>query len=254
MMAIQVDMAGRKYGELIAIRRIGSAPNNRNAIWLFRCSCGAECEKDGYSVRSGKVKACTACGLARSRAASITHGKTNSVEYRIWTGMLTRCYNKSARAYADYGRRGISVCESWRHDFDAFLHDMGHRPSPQHSIDRIDNDGNYQPSNCRWATREQQAQNKRTSIRIEIDGQCKTVDEWANESGQSAASIYQRYRSGLRGAAVLKTTVTTIDYDGITDTVSGWSRRTGIKPTTILQRIRVYGWPISKALSQGAAS
>ena len=249
-----IDMTNRQYGQLTAIRRTGATQSSRNATWLFRCECGNECEKDGYSVRSGKVLSCDACGKERIRAASIKHGATDSAEYRIWTGMLTRCYNKSSRAYKDYGGRGIQVCDQWRASFAQFFSDMGRRPSPKHSIDRKDNNGNYEPGNCRWATAHEQAQNKRNSIQVEINGCQASLADCAKVSGYTRAAIYQRHKRGITGEALLKTSVTTITHNGITDSISGWSKRTGIKPTTIGQRLRKYGWSPERALTQGASS
>ncbi len=109
--------------------------------------------------------------------------------------MLTRCRNEAASDFARYGRRGVAVCDRWRL-FDNFVADMGERPSKAHSIDRINNDGNYEPGNCRWATRKEQARNKRTSRLIEVDGVVRTLVEWSEMSGIHRGTISQRIRRG----------------------------------------------------------
>jgi hypothetical protein len=105
-----------------------------------------------------------------------THGMHNTPEYRTWTGMKERCYNPSADSYKNYGGRGITVCDRWRDDFPAFYADMGPRPSENHSLDRRDTDGNYEPENCRWATRSEQQKNKRPMQR---KTHCKRGHEFA---------------------------------------------------------------------------
>ena len=115
----------------------------------------------------------------------------NAREYRVWFAMLRRCYSHEQLGYADYGGRGIAVCERWRESFAAFLEDMGKRPQGT-SIDRIDNDGNYEPGNCRWATCKEQNRNKRTSRYIEHNGARKTVAEWSEISGIQQAVLWGR--------------------------------------------------------------
>lgn len=118
-------------------------------------------------------------------------------EFIPWEGMLGRCYTKSDVAYHRYGGRGIKVCARWRMSFDNFRKDMGPRPSKKHSIDRINNDGNYEPGNCRWATMAEQHRNKRNSVLLTIDGQTKTVHEWGREYFLSPSTVAARMRSGM---------------------------------------------------------
>ena len=129
-----------------------------------------------------------------------THGesKGGSVEYRTWGGMKQRCHNPNYHGFSEYGGRGIYVCDRWRGDngFENFLADMGRRPEGDYSIDRIDNDGPYSPENCRWATVRQQAKNRRSTVFLTIEGQTKSVGEWARERGMSEYLIYNRLRKG----------------------------------------------------------
>lgn len=256
-----VPMAGKRFGRLLALRDIGRCASG-DRKWNFRCDCGTEFAASGYDVRRGKIVTCPACSAQRTREASLRHGMTHSAEFRIWTGMLTRTTNANARSFPDYGGRGIRVCERWRDSFEAFYADMGPRPSAKHSVERRDNDGHYEPNNCYWATREQQGRNKRNNVRITIDGVTRTLAEWAELAGLTYETLYQRHLAGRTGSQLLVAGAElirpkrsgAIEFNGVRDTYDGWSKRTGIKPSTIAMRIRHYGWPIARALTEGASS
>jgi len=177
------------------------------------------------------------------------HGLTDTPEYRVWTNMKTRCYNSKSIGFKDYGARGIRVCDPWLKSFTAFLRDMGKRPTDRHSIERIDPSGDYSPSNCVWATPIQQANNKRSTVRVSGS----PLAEVARAAGVKRGTLYYRVKRSKRGHDPLSPQVLTLKHAGIEDTVAGWSMRTGIKASTITMRVKKYGWPVSKALTKGAS-
>jgi hypothetical protein len=156
-----VDITGQTFGQLTVT---GRAENRRGgeARWHCTCDCGGSTTTTGSNLRRGRTTSC-GCAVARfNRQARTTHGGRGTPEYEIWCSMIKRCENPNHHAYDRYGGRGIRVCPEWRSDFAAFLRDVGRRPRPELSLDRIDNNGNYEAGNVRWATAKEQAANRRT--------------------------------------------------------------------------------------------
>lgn len=172
---------------------------------IARCDCGKESEYETSNVKRGNTTRCKSCA-AKSRAEKRkTHGYSLSrkeidpegyATYTIWQAIKRRCRKEYDKRYADYGGRGIDVCDEWYNSFELFLKDMGVRPSKGHQIDRIDNDKNYEPSNCRWVTRKENARNKRNNRFIEIDGVSRCVSEWAEMSGVHVDTALRRLQLG----------------------------------------------------------
>ncbi len=132
-----------------------------------------------------------------------THGLTGDPTFKAWKSMRERCLTSTRHDFARYGGRGIAVCARWSESFERFLVDMGPRPSNKHSLDRINNDGNYEPGNCRWATWSQQARNRSTNRLIEIDGITRTRAEWSEISGVIGTTISARIAAGFSGYELL---------------------------------------------------
>jgi len=186
--------AGDKYGRLTVIREVEARRSGKQVQRCVecRCDCGVVKEYRLYTLRNGNTKSC-GCLAEEGYGANLrTHGLSSSDEYRIWQGMLNRCRSEEDGGHRHYGGRGIRVCDRWIESFEAFYEDMGPRPSSKHSIDRKDNDGNYEPENCRWATSKEQARNKRVNYLVEHDGETKCVSEWAELHGLKASVLYYR--------------------------------------------------------------
>ena len=187
------DLTGRVFGALTVISR---QSNDRNgpARCLCRCSCGNEKTITSSNLNSGSYTSC-GCGVVRIENQK-THGMRDTRVYRIWLNMKDRCLRKENKSYADYGGRGVSVCERWKDSFENFYADMGDPPSDDHSIERRDNGGNYEPGNCFWATRIEQGANKRNNVLVTYNGQTRTLAEWARELGVSYDTLKRRKSLG----------------------------------------------------------
>lgn len=196
-------MIGERFTSWIVIGLLPTPKGGHRKV-LCRCVCGSEKPVFVGSLRSGASQSC-GC-LYRAKNAEITRikktthgncqGRKPTPEYHCWSHMKRRCYCKQDKSFHRYGGRGIEVCDRWKDDFSAFLNDMGLRPSSKHSIDRIDPNGNYEPSNCRWATWNEQARTRRNSVTIEAFGVSVNLHDLCEQVDGNAKVIAQRIRRG----------------------------------------------------------
>lgn len=189
-------------GRLTAIR-FSRMNKQRQAVWLCRCSCGTEKEVASRYVISGHTRSC-GC-LKRDEPGARTHGMSHTAENAVWRRMKIRCVSPKSPDYKDYGGRGITVCDRWATSFEAFFEDMGTRPSSRHSIEREDVNGNYEPSNCVWATAQEQARNRRTTTWFVYHGDRRCLTEHCQMAGKSQRMVWKRLRRGWSIEEALET-------------------------------------------------
>jgi hypothetical protein len=196
-----IDITNRRFGRLVALEPVGR-DIDRSVLWRCICDCGTERITSWARIKLEKVKSCGCFSKEMSRLRAVTHNQSNSPTYLSWVAMKARCDNPKHIGFADYGGRGIRYDEKWIL-FENFLADMGLRPSGAHSIDRIDNNGPYDKSNCRWATRKEQARNKRTSRLITHNEKTLQLYEWSAITGLNPETICARIKRGWPVAEAL---------------------------------------------------
>jgi hypothetical protein len=186
-----IDLKGQRFGRWVVLSFIGGT--SAGIAWHCRCDCGNVRPVLGRSLRAGVSQS---CGCLH-RDGRTTHGRTRTREFKIWQGLVQRCTNPNSTGYRNYGKRGIKVCRRWRDSFEAFFADMGAAPSRSHTLDRHpDNNGNYEPGNCRWATKKEQARNARHNRRLTFNGESLAVSEWAERLGLAVPTVFSRLRKG----------------------------------------------------------
>ena len=190
-----IDLTGQKFGRLTVIERAPSKGNR--TMWLCRCDCdGKIVTVAGGNLKNGHTRSCGCLNDEKRSERKLQHGMSDTPLYETWLSRLRRCYVANCPTYHDYGARGIKVCERW-HDFSLFYNDVSKMPhfgEPGYSLDRVDNDGDYEPSNCRWATNKEQSNNRRSNIVIKYCGKEQTLKQWADELGLN----YEKTRKRIR--------------------------------------------------------
>lgn len=246
-----IDITGQRFGRLTAIRPV---KKGRLIHWDCICDCGSRLSPVGATLRNGSSKS---CGCARDewingefKKVNVKHGLFGTKIYGIWAGMITRCTNEKDHSYPAYGGRGISVCREWREDPVRFYTDVGDPPEGM-TLDRIDVDGDYCPSNVRWATPEQQSNNKRDNVYLTHKGRTMTLTQWAREIGMSVSGLsYRLTVCSTDEALTHKKNEKNVRHNlnGESLTVNEWAVRAGLKVKTLRQRLKD-GWTLDRAVN-----
>lgn len=260
------NLSGRTFGRLTAvgpIRKVKDKSGRSLIVWQCRCSCGNVIETRSCNLISGDTASCGCLHIDTVVARSTKHGHAKrsgeSPEFSAWARMVSRCEQPSMRNYAYYGGRGIKVCDRWRHSFSAFLEDMGPKPTRRHSIDRIDFDGDYEPSNCRWATHLEQMANTRRNRMLTAFGETLHMQEWCRRMGIKQQLLWDRLSTGwpiekalttptgaIKGGTVDRFLVT---HNGREQTLREWARDLGVTRKLLHTRLK-RGWSVERAFTQ----
>jgi hypothetical protein len=205
-----IDLSGQRFGRWTVLHRCDAPEESNRVYWLCKCDCGNTKAVMGSALRSGKTKSCGCLSreklIERNTTQHAIHRMTGIKLYKTWTGIKNRCYNQKSAHYQNYGKRGISMCEEWRNsfvEFNKWCRDNGYRVGL--SIDRINNDGDYEPDNCRWVTQDVQANNRRSVVYIEYDNTTMSMSEWARLKGMSLQVLRYRLNAGWPTEKALET-------------------------------------------------
>ena len=196
----RLDLTNQRFGRLTALSKIGRRQHGRSRIyWECLCDCGEHCTIETNSLTSDRTRSCGCLQRELVKERCLVHGGTvngkHSPEYESWQKAKSRCYKPSDPKFPLYGARGITMCARWQASFAAFLEDMGWRPSPKHSLDRYpDNNGNYEPGNCRWATAKKQSNNRRSNVIVTVDGEKYTLKQFAEMNAVNYKSLHSLVR------------------------------------------------------------
>ena len=203
---IRIDIAGQKFGRLLVVSQV-SIPGRGKAHWNCTCDCGNHCVVSGVNLRRGRTKSCGCLHRERAKVLHLTRDYTTSQRrgthqqsrtrlHNIWSKIIDRCTNENRPDYRRYGGRGIKMHKPWMESFVVFRDAVGQPPSSGHTLDRIDNDGHYEPGNVRWVTFTQQNRNRSNNRRYQHDGLTLTAAEWSERTGINQATIRKRIESG----------------------------------------------------------
>lgn len=204
-MGAKKPLEGMRFGRLIVLAE-HTERKNRSYTWVCQCDCGKITHPiPTNQLLSGRTRSCGCLRNDLIRHRSVKHGLSNTHLYGVWSGMKRRCLNPKVERYKSYGGRGITICDEWLNDFQSFYDwAMAHGYADGLSIDRIDVNGNYCPDNCRWVDETIQANNRSNNLMVEINGESKTLGEWAHIAGTDYNTIYQRYLRGDRGEFLIR--------------------------------------------------
>jgi hypothetical protein len=246
-------LEGQRFGRLIVLNR--AANINRNTRYLCVCDCGNTKEIYGHNLLRGTTKSCGCLRFTANRKHGFLSKKNKHKYkfYRAYHSMLSRCFDKNNTDYHHYGGRGITVCARWQglSGFENFVTDMFSSFVLGLTLDRVDNEKDYSPENCRWANRSVQTANTRRNINITANGETRIIAEWSRRTGLTSNQIARRIANGWAPEEALATPANVtrrpnspdpharnITVDGVTLSITGWSKRTGISTHTIRGRLR----------------
>jgi hypothetical protein len=252
------NLDGNKYGRLTVIKTFLKETGPDKILQKF-CECVCSCGKTVEVLANNLIiKRTASCGCKKLKGGTLDgipiNSKTFPVEYNAWKHMNHRCYNEKTEGYKYYGARGISVCESWRGSFEKFLLDIGKKPTEEHQLDRIDNDGNYEPENCRWVTPKENSANRRNSLFITFDGETLSLADWALKLNINYNTLRTRYYDGKpieevleggRRSSPINPDTYLLEYRGESKTINEWSPIIGLSKEIILNRLRD-SWDVEK--------
>lgn len=185
------DLTGKRFGRLIVVSRAENGKGSR-VRWLCRCDCGNKCVVYGYSLKSGNTRSCGCLRAETSKDKATTHGMSKTSLFHVWWAMMERCNNKNSNSYKNYGGRGISVCDEWLDSTTFFDWALSNGYEEGLTIERIDVNDGYKPSNCKWVTKKEQARNKTNSFIVEIGGESKCLAEWCEIYEINYFTVHQR--------------------------------------------------------------
>lgn len=182
------DLTGRRFGRLVAVKYLG------NSKWSCKCDCGKYHNVTAYSLKTGVTKSCGCYNSEIARKTNTIHGQSKTKLYGVWLAIKRRCYKTYDREYGNYGQRGISMCNEWLNNYQTFYKwSVENGYAEGLTIDRIDNNGNYEPTNCRWVTQKQQQRNKRNNHLIEYNGEKFTAIEFAEKFNINYSTLLTRF-------------------------------------------------------------
>lgn len=192
----RVNLVGRRFGRLV-VTAIAQPDARGRTSFVCRCDCGTDKVVASNALSTGTTRSCGCLGVESRRNRATTHGMTETAEHRCWAKMKSRCLNRSDRGFGNYGGRGIRVCDRWVNSFEAFYADMGPRPTPDHSLERVDVNGHYEPGNTVWTTRRAQSRNRRNNRMVTVDGVTRTLTEWCELVGLAYDTVRRRLDDGM---------------------------------------------------------
>lgn len=237
---------GQKFGKLTVTSEQKHVPGFVYRMADCRCDCGKDKQVAASHLLSGRIKSCGCLKYSLD-------GLSNTPEYRTWQGMMSRCNKTNNKMYNDYGGRGIIVCDRWK-NYKNFLDDMGEKPTPEHSIERVDNNKGYCPENVIWATREVQINNTRKNIFFEYQGKTQTLAQWCHELKLPYTTIRRRITLGwsidnaFTEPIVNKSAEKTLTFNGVTGNLAELAKAFGVNDVTLSKRL-LRGWTLEEALT-----